>query len=126
MTRRVAILLVWLVLGVNIGDVLAAGNLRVSKLRCEYMANPLGVERDKPRLSWIIESAQRGQKQIAYHVLVADSREMLAKDRGNLWDSGKVVSDQSIQIVYDGKPLLSACGSSDAPSARSAAIREPA
>lgn len=108
MTRRVAILLVWLVLGVNIGDVLAAGNLRVSKLRCEYMANPLGVERDKPRLSWIIESAQRGQKQIAYHVLVADSREMLAKDRGNLWDSGKVVSDQSIQIVYDGKPLLSA------------------
>ena len=35
------------------------------------------------------------------------SPELLAKDQGDLWDSGKVASDQSIQVEYAGKPLES-------------------
>ncbi len=42
-----------------------------------------------------MQSDQRGARQTAYRVLVATSLEMLAKDKGDLWDSGKVVSDQS-------------------------------
>ena len=79
----------------------------VSNLRCEYLSAPLGIDVVKPRLSWVMESPLRGEKQTAYRVLVASSAELLKKDRGDLWDSGKVVSDQSIQVEYAGKTLES-------------------
>jgi alpha-L-rhamnosidase len=77
----------------------------VASLRCEYLSNPLGIDVAKPRLSWVMESRERGQRQAAYQVLVASTPELLAKDQGDLWDSGKVASDQSIQVEYTGKPL---------------------
>jgi len=76
-----------------------------AQLRCEYLENPQGIDIIQPRLSWQMLSAQRGAKQTAYRVLVASSPELLAKDKGDLWDSGKVVSAQSTQVVYSGKPL---------------------
>jgi alpha-L-rhamnosidase len=87
----------------------------VQHLRCEYLVNPLGIDALKPRLSWEIgERAEggnlkpeRGIKQIAYQVLVASSEELLNKDKGDLWDSGKVESDQQNQLEYAGKPLES-------------------
>ncbi len=79
----------------------------VTYLRCEYKVNPLGIGTVEPRLSWVIESGRRAQVQSAYRILVADSTEALSQDRGNLWDSGKVETDQSNQVVYKGKPLLS-------------------
>jgi alpha-L-rhamnosidase len=77
----------------------------VADLRCEYLDNPLGMDVEKPRLSWIIESDRRGERQTAYQILAASSDERLKKDQGDLWDSGKVESDQSIQVEYNGKPL---------------------
>lgn len=79
----------------------------VRNLRCEYLAAPLGLDVRKPRLSWVIESDQRGERQTAYQVLVAASPERLAQDQGDRWDSGKVASDQSLQIEYAGLPLAS-------------------
>jgi len=79
----------------------------VRDLRCEYRDGPLGVDVSQPRLSWILESAERGQTQTAYQVLVAASEESLAADRGDLWDSGKVDSDDTTCVVYRGKPLAS-------------------
>ena len=79
----------------------------VADLRCEGRENPLGIAEAKPRLNWILQSARRGAMQTAYQVLVASSAEMLAKDQGDLWDSGKVASDRSIQVAYEGKPLAS-------------------
>ena len=75
----------------------------VANLRCEYRENPLGIDVVKPRLSWVIEdrdprSDLRGIKQTAYQVLVASSEELLKQDKGDLWNSGKVESDQSIQV----------------------------
>lgn len=75
-------------------------------LRCEYLTAPLGIDARKPRLSWVVRDARRGALQTAYRVLVADSPRALDHDDGNLWDSGRVASDQSIQIEYAGKPLL--------------------
>jgi alpha-L-rhamnosidase len=77
----------------------------VANLRCEYRENPLGIDLPKPRLSWIIESTDRGERQTAYQVLVASSEHVLKKDTGDLWDSGKVESGQSIHVEYAGKPL---------------------
>ena len=85
----------------------AAANIKVSDLRCEYLENPLGIDVEKPRLSWILESKTRGQKQTAYRVLVASSPEKLKEDIGDLWDSDKVESDQSMHVVYRGEKLAS-------------------
>ncbi|MBE0712633.1 MAG: hypothetical protein IH583_09635, partial [Candidatus Aminicenantes bacterium] len=84
-----------------------ASDLAPAGLKCEYRIDPLGIDALKPRLSWILESRRRGQVQEAYQVLVADSAESLAGDRGNLWDSGRVAARESLQIVYGGKTLRS-------------------
>ena len=81
--------------------------IQAQNLRCEYRANPLGIGEVQPRLSWQLQAAGRGQEQTAYQVLVASSRELLEKNQGDMWDTGKVVSDQAIQLVYNGKPLVS-------------------
>jgi alpha-L-rhamnosidase len=79
----------------------------VADLRCEYLVNPTGIDVTAPRLSWILASGRRGCVQNAYQVLVASSAETLEANKGDLWNSGKVKSDQSNQIVYEGKPLKS-------------------
>jgi alpha-L-rhamnosidase len=83
------------------------GSLTPDDLRCEYLVDPLGVDEARPRLSWIVRSSQRGQKQSAYRILVASSRELIDKKVGDLWDSGMVASDQTAQVAYAGKPLQS-------------------
>ena len=85
----------------------AAPGLTAADLRCEYRASPLGIDASRPRLSWLVSSAERGQRQTAYQVLVASSETILKSDQGDLWDSGPVKSDDTTAIVYDGKPLLS-------------------
>lgn len=79
--------------------------VEVVDLRCEYMVNPLGLDVAKPGLSWELSSARRGEVQTAYQVLVASTPEKLAQDQGDLWDSGKVSSDQQNHIDYAGQPL---------------------
>jgi alpha-L-rhamnosidase len=79
----------------------------VEDLRCEYLKDPLGIDVARPRLSWILASHQRGAMQSAYQVLVASSVKLLAGDQGDLWDSGRVSSDQSLLVEYAGKPLES-------------------
>ncbi|RPJ20520.1 MAG: hypothetical protein EHM35_19365, partial [Planctomycetaceae bacterium] len=82
-------------------------DVQVTDLRCEYLADPLGIDTNQPRLSWKLQSPWRGQKQTAYQVLVATDGRMLRDDRADLWDTGKVTSDQSIHVVYAGRPLSS-------------------
>lgn len=83
-------------------------NIEPVGLQCEYLHNPLGLDISHPRLSWKMGTtfAVRGQRQTAYQVLVASSRESLDKEQGDLWDSGQVRSDESVNIVYDGKTLV--------------------
>jgi len=83
------------------------GALKSAGLRTEYLADPEGVEAAQPRLQWQVECPQRGQGQTAYHILVASSAEALARNEGDLWDSGKVTGDATSQIAYAGKPLVS-------------------
>jgi len=80
-----------------------AEDMRVQSLRCEYLENPCAMDLPAPRLSWQLDSKERGQRQSAYRVLVASSEELLQKGRGDLWDSGRVESDQSLHVRYAGK-----------------------
>lgn len=79
----------------------------VGELRCENLENPSGIDVAQPRLSWQIQSGTRDEKQTAYQVLVASSAQELVADEGSLWDTGKILSDQSIQVPYRGKVLAS-------------------
>lgn len=85
----------------------AYSEMNVTNLKCEYLVNPLGIDSQNPRLFWILESPERGQKQTAYRIIVASSKENLTKNTGDLWDSGKVISGNSTQIAYGGKALTS-------------------
>ncbi|MBO1511514.1 alpha-L-rhamnosidase [Metabacillus bambusae] len=79
----------------------------VTNLRTEYTNNPLGIDVTEPRLSWELESSNRGQKQTAYQIQVASNKSQLLKNEPDLWDTGKVDSDESVNIVYEGKALES-------------------
>ena len=80
---------------------------QIEKPQCDYAQNPIGIDDPQPCLSWIITSQERGDKQTAYQVLVASSPEGLTANKGDLWDSGKVMSEQSTYVPYAGVPLVS-------------------
>jgi len=77
----------------------------VTDLRCEGLVNPLGIDVAKPRLSWRMLSNANGAAQTAYRVLCATSVELLKEGNADLWDSGKVTSNQSQLIPYQGKTI---------------------
>jgi alpha-L-rhamnosidase len=82
-----------------------AASMTVSQLRCEYRQNPEGIDTLTPRLSWKLDSDRRGQMQVSYRILVASSAENLSNEVGDLWDSGRIDSDQTLFISYAGKSL---------------------
>ena len=78
------------------------------RLTAEYLSEPVGLDCVTPRLSWKLVAAKadaRNLRQVAYQVLVASSLEKLGKDRGDLWDSGRVTASQSLNVMYQGSPL---------------------
>ncbi|HTS17683.1 MAG TPA: glycoside hydrolase family 78 protein [Verrucomicrobiae bacterium] len=96
-----------ILIAVLVGVEVCKANMNVSQLRCEYLSNPLGIDAAQPRLSWVPESDQRGQRQTAYRILVASLPTLLDRGQGDLWDSGKVAGDDTTAIVYEGRPLTS-------------------
>ncbi len=82
----------------------AQGPQAPTELRCEYLTNPLGVDVQKPRFSWVLEHSERGQSQSAYEILVSA---IPSAEKGDMWESGKVNSSEYAQVVYGGKPLAS-------------------
>jgi alpha-L-rhamnosidase len=82
--------------------------MKPSTLRCEYLTDPLSLDITSPRLSWKLEATnRRGVAQSAYQILVASSPELLAQEKSDLWDSGRVESDASTQVHYAGAALPS-------------------
>ncbi|MDR0756259.1 MAG: glycoside hydrolase family 78 protein [Tannerella sp.] len=85
------------------GSISATPTFSLYGLRCEQEENPVGIDTQRPCFSWKTYSEARGFIQSAYQILVSDTPEAL--DRGNIWNSGKVVSSQSVLTPFDGKPL---------------------
>ena len=86
---------------------MTANAIRTSNLKCEMLANPCGISTVQPHLSWQIPTERNGIRQTAYHILAATTPELLSEEKADLWNSGKVKSDQSIWVDYAGKPLTS-------------------
>jgi alpha-L-rhamnosidase len=85
----------------------AESTLRTATLRCEYREDPLAIDVSAPRLSWILTSDQRGERQTGYQIQAASDPNKLAGNSPDLWDSGKIASADSIQIAWGGKQLRS-------------------
>ena len=81
--------------------------LKIVEPTCDYRANPLGVDHHRPALSWKLQSRQYNSRQIACQILVADNRQDLEQNKGNVWDSKKLNSSESLQHAYAGRQLLS-------------------
>jgi alpha-L-rhamnosidase len=82
----------------------------VANLRCEYLKEPLGLDVASPRLSWELratDASARGQRQTAFQILVASRADLLQREQADLWDSGTVPANESVNIAYEGKPLTS-------------------
>ncbi|WP_162817892.1 family 78 glycoside hydrolase catalytic domain [Niabella yanshanensis] len=82
-------------------------DLRVNNLLVEGRDSLLGSDMLAPRFSWKIHSGKQDVKQVAYQLLVASSKEALDKDNADVWNSGKIEADSSLNVVYQGKPLQS-------------------
>ena len=76
-------------------------------LKVDYNVEPLGIDNEQPGFSWESGDLSRGAVQSAYRILVSSSPELIGKENGDIWDSKKVDSNKTIQILYDGKPLKS-------------------
>lgn len=79
----------------------------VSKLRCEYAERPLGLSTTRPRLSWTAEPAEPGRTVASYQILVASGVDALARDEGDLWDSGQQPVPDAPLVEYAGSELRS-------------------
>ncbi len=78
-----------------------------SRMLVEYAENPINIDEPHPRFSWIISSDKRNQTQAAYRIIVASSPGHLMRNMGDLWDSGKVLSGETIHHEYGNNNLKS-------------------
>lgn len=101
--------LVLFILIFTTGTLLASqsSSFGIYDLSCEQRVNPVGVSKPNPRFSWKISSSRRGFTQKAYQILIADSEELLKNREGNIWDSGRQKSSNSLLNPSVGAKLSS-------------------
>ncbi|MFF3493205.1 family 78 glycoside hydrolase catalytic domain [Streptomyces sp. NPDC002795] len=75
----------------------------VTGLTTEHRVDPLGTDAARPRFGWRLGSRERGLAQGAYRIRVASSAARLA--RADVWDSGRVMSPDSVAVRYAGPEL---------------------
>lgn len=80
---------------------------RIHRLRTEGLINPLGIDRNPPRLSWQWQTSRRGARQTAYHLQAASTLERLLANQPDLWDSGWQAGEDPTGVWYGGAPLQS-------------------
>ena len=74
----------------------------VERLRTEAIKNPVGIDVKHPAFSWTLEAGdERGISQKAYEINVFTD----AAHTRKIWSSGRMTSDQQIDIPYKGDAL---------------------
>jgi len=105
--RSILSYLIVVILFISGFDDVKAINPKVDYLRTNYMVNPLGIDNTEPKFSWIMTDDDRGEMQSAYQIIVASTEENIIANNGDVWSTGKVTSDASIAIKYEGPALES-------------------
>ena len=103
--RRVSLFLVLVTWHPQVGLGQAAAS-KPLRLKCDSLVTPLGIDSKTPVLSWQLQDERYGARQTAYEIQVATSSALLAAGKPDMWDSGRVESDQSAGVTYAGPALL--------------------
>jgi hypothetical protein len=83
-------------------------SVEIYETKCGNLETPVGVSKERLKFSWKLKSEKQDVLQTVYQIIVADDLNKLNSEEGLLWNSGKVESDASIQVAYEGKALVSA------------------
>lgn len=76
------------------------------RLRCEHLVNPIAVDVERPRFTWLFSDKSPGANQTAYEITVDESAFAVRSGKGKVWQSGKVDTPQTL-AVFDGAKLKS-------------------
>jgi alpha-L-rhamnosidase len=79
-------------------------DIEIIQTKCNNQINPMGTG-NNPLFSWTANSVKTCKSQSAYRIIVASDQKNIDNGKGDLWDSGKKLSDQSVWISYNGKNL---------------------
>ncbi len=77
------------------------------ELLCESQENPIGIDCEKPQFSWKLNTSNRGARQSAYRIVVGKSENEITKGNAKVWDSGKILSEESVYVPFEGGKLES-------------------
>jgi alpha-L-rhamnosidase len=103
---RLALIAICLGLGITTCVSTArAQALSPTTLRVDDMTTPLGIDDAQPRFSWQLRDSREGARQSAYQILVASKPELLAVGKADVWDSGRMPSEQSVGVTYAGAAI---------------------
>jgi alpha-L-rhamnosidase len=105
--RHSCLLMAFLQIGLFFQQVKASDLPQITNLRTEYKINPLGIDAAQPRFSWEIVSGKRNFTQKAFQIRASKLEKDLLEGKNLMWDSGKILSDKSSQVVYNGMALKS-------------------
>jgi len=81
--------------------------LNIFDLKCENLKEPAGIATFMPRLSWKYSSESKGTSQSAYQIIAASDTDILDETSADLWNSGKIVSKESVLVPWNGEQLRS-------------------
>jgi len=87
----------------EIAGVTSGSDVKIENVKVEYLTNPVGIDKKNPGMSWELNSRNRNVIQEAYQIIVSSSVEKLNKNDGDMWNTGKVNSNKTINITYNGK-----------------------
>jgi alpha-L-rhamnosidase len=103
--RRIFSIVVSLLLAARYPVAGVESPVRLYDLTCEHLVNPIGIGKPQPRLSWKLRSDRLGEVQTAYQIRAASSRARLEAQQADLWNSGKIGTDQSVLVRWNGAAL---------------------
>lgn len=92
------------VLFISLANVQKAASAQVENLRCEHLLSPIGIDAANPRLSWMLNDAEKGARQTAYQLIVGTDSSEVANGVGESWNTAKIVSD-AMRVNYEGETL---------------------
>jgi alpha-L-rhamnosidase len=76
------------------------------QLQTDNLVTPMGLDDSTPQFAWQLSDTRRGARQTAYQLQVATSRELLVSGKPDAWDSGRIASDRSVGVRYQGSALV--------------------
>ena len=81
-------------------NIIAPTGLTVELLRAP---NQAVITDSEPEFGWIFP--KEIIRQTAYRILVSSSKNLLKEGKADLWDSGKISINKSINVTYNGERL---------------------